>query len=93
MEKLILRVLVTFTIGLLVVGAILGFVTVADCGSVFSPHGGCGEVLAGQRALTIAFIGLGLTSMAAAIVADLPARSTPVPTADDEDLASSDVEG
>lgn len=74
MERLLQRVLVTFTIGFLVIGAILGFVGVADCGSVFAPKDGCAATLSVQRALVIAFIGIGLTAMAAAIVAEKPAR-------------------
>ena len=75
MEKLIIRVLLTFTVGFLLVGAILGFVSVADCGSVFVPKDGCASALSGERALVIAFIGLGLTSRAAAILTDKPAES------------------
>ncbi|MET3961036.1 hypothetical protein ABIE44_000970 [Marmoricola sp. OAE513] len=70
MEKSILRILVTFTVGFLAIGAVLGLIGVGDCGSVFSPDDGCGETLSVQRALVIAFVGLGLTSMAAAIFAD-----------------------
>ena len=73
MHKTVLRVLVVFTVGFLAIGAILGFVGNGDCGSVFSPADHCSGDLAVQRALVIAFIGLGLTTMAAAIVTDLPA--------------------
>lgn len=74
MEKLILRVLVTFTVGFLAIGAILGFVGIADCGSVFNPKHGCASDLSVQRSLVIAFIGLGLTTMAAAIMIDAPEK-------------------
>lgn len=77
MEKLIIRVLLTFTVGFLLIGAILGFVGVADCGSVFSPKDGCASTLSVQRALVIVFIGLGLTTMAAAILIDKPADPEP----------------
>ena len=80
MEKLIVRVLATFTVGFLVIGAVLGFVSVADCGSVFSPADSCSATLADQRAFVIAFIGLGLTCLAAAIIADQPAK----PVSEDE---------
>lgn len=76
MEKMLQRILVTFTVGFLVIGAILGFVGVADCGSVFAPGDGCASTLSVQRALVIAFIGLGLTSLAASIVADKPITPT-----------------
>jgi uncharacterized membrane protein len=74
MEKKVLRVLVVFTIGFLAIGVILGFVGNGDCGSVFSPADHCSSDLAVQRALVIAFIGLGLTTMAAAIVTDQPTK-------------------
>lgn len=85
MEKMLQRILVTFTIGFLLIGAILGFVEVADCGSVFAPQDGCASTLSVQRALVIAFIGLGLTAMAAAIVADKPAPPAPPAETDQQD--------
>lgn len=80
MEKSLLRVLITFTVGFLAIGVILGAVGVADCGSVFSPKDSCADSLSVQRALVIIFIGLGLTSMAAAIVIDV---SPPPPESED----------
>ena len=79
MEMMIQRILVTFAIGFLVTGAILGVVSVADCGSVFSPNDGCAETLSVQRALVIAFIGLGLTAGAAWLVADTGKPADPEP--------------
>lgn len=76
MEKTLQRILVTFTVGFLLTGAILGFVGVADCGSVFAPKDGCAATLTTERALVIAFIGLGLTAMAAAILTETSSEST-----------------
>lgn len=77
MEKLLLRTLVTFTVGFLLIGAVIGFVGVGDCGSVFSAGSGegCANALGVQRALVIAFIGLGLTGLVASILADVPGET------------------
>lgn len=77
MRSTVLRILVVFTVGFLAIGATLGFVGVGDCGSVFKPEDGCAADLSVQRALVIAFIGLGLTTLAAAIFADQPPRHEP----------------
>ncbi len=75
MEKLLRNVLVTFTIGFLAIGVILGFLVLDGCGSVFDPDGCDGE-LAVHKALVIAFLGLGLTSLAAAIVVEVKVTPT-----------------
>ncbi|HET6152554.1 MAG TPA: hypothetical protein VFE15_06325 [Marmoricola sp.] len=71
MDKMLMRILVTFTVGFLVIGGVLAFQKVGDCGSVFNSSGGCpGAALAGHVSLVIVFLGLGLTGLVATIMVD-----------------------
>lgn len=66
-----MRILVTFTIGFLLIGGVLAFQKVGDCGSVFDHAGACsGRALAGHVSLVIVFLGLGLTGLFATVMAD-----------------------
>lgn len=71
MEKLLARLVLTFTAGFLAIGVVLGFQEVGDCGSVFDRADGCDAALAGHLSLVIAFLGLGLTGLVAAVVIDV----------------------
>jgi len=71
MEKLLARLVLVFTAGFLAIGVVLGFQKVGDCGSVFDRADGCDATLAGHLSLVIAFLGLGLTGLVAAVVIDV----------------------
>ncbi|MFL6160519.1 MAG: hypothetical protein ACJ72D_30890 [Marmoricola sp.] len=76
MEKVVNRILVTFTVGFLAIGVVLGIQSVGDCGSVFSPSDSCGSrALAGHLSMVIVFLGLGLTGLVAAVVSDVGPRA------------------
>ncbi len=64
------RVLGVFALGFLAIGLVLGFQGVGGgCGSVFHHPGGCSSALSGHVALVIAFVGTGLTSAIASVIA------------------------
>ncbi|MFL6062235.1 MAG: hypothetical protein ACJ72E_13455 [Marmoricola sp.] len=85
MEKLLARLVLTFTAGFLTIGVVLGLQKVGECGSVFDRADGCDAALAGHLSLVIAFLGLGLTGLVAAVIIDItrsgekPADEDPAP--------------
>jgi hypothetical protein len=75
MPHLLSRLLVTFALGFIATGVLVGFMPAGSggCGAPFSGGSGytdqCSDIRADRRALPVALIGIGATTLAAAMVA------------------------